>query len=78
MFNTAVTPNHNHSTWTHCGDIDSGALMVYGEADSFHSGGVNCLMADGSVKFVKDSIDILTWFALGTKGNGEIIDASKY
>jgi prepilin-type processing-associated H-X9-DG protein len=50
---------------------------MYGEADSFHSGGVNTLMADGSVKFIKSSINQLVWFALGTKANGEIISADQ-
>jgi hypothetical protein len=35
-------------------------------------------MLDGSVKFVKDSINWLTWWALGTKGNGEVISASSF
>jgi prepilin-type processing-associated H-X9-DG protein len=78
LFNTVVSPNHNQDSWTHCGDIDSGSLMVFSEADSFHSGGVNTLMTDGSVRFIKDSINQLTWFALGTKANGEVIDASSY
>jgi prepilin-type N-terminal cleavage/methylation domain-containing protein/prepilin-type processing-associated H-X9-DG protein len=78
LFNTVATPNSNNNTWSMCGSVGSAGMMTYSEADSFHSGGVNCLMADGSVKFVKESIDLLTWFALGTKANGEIIDASKY
>ena len=45
---------------------------------SFHSGGVNMLFLDGSVKFVKDSINIMTWCAIGTRGNGEVIDSSGY
>jgi hypothetical protein len=39
---------------------------------------VNTLMGDGSVKFIKDSINLRTWWALGTKANGEVIDASAY
>ncbi|OJW19964.1 MAG: hypothetical protein BGO49_10595 [Planctomycetales bacterium 71-10] len=44
-------------------------------ARSYHSGGVNVGMADGSVKFVKDSVSLQTWRALGTKAGGEIISA---
>jgi prepilin-type processing-associated H-X9-DG protein len=73
-----VSPNQNQDSWTHCGDIDSGSLKVFSEADSFHSGGVNTLMTDGSVRFIKDSINQQTWFALGTKANGKVIDASSY
>ena len=45
---------------------------------SFHSGGVNMLFLDGSVKFIKDSINILTWCAIGTRANGEVVDAGGY
>jgi prepilin-type N-terminal cleavage/methylation domain-containing protein/prepilin-type processing-associated H-X9-DG protein len=77
LFNTVATPNANNGTWTYCGNLGSGSLSMYGEADSFHSGGVNTLMADGSVKFIKSSINQLVWFALGTKANGEIISADQ-
>jgi prepilin-type N-terminal cleavage/methylation domain-containing protein/prepilin-type processing-associated H-X9-DG protein len=45
-------------------------------ARSFHSGGVNALMGDGSVKFFKNSININTWRALSSPNGGEVIDAS--
>jgi hypothetical protein len=35
-------------------------------------------MGDGSVRFVKNTINQYTWWSLGTRGNGEIIDASSY
>jgi prepilin-type processing-associated H-X9-DG protein len=47
-------------------------------ARSYHSGGVNMLSADGSVKFVKDSISIPTWRALSTPNGGEIVSADAY
>ena len=78
LFNTIATPNMNNGTWTYCGNLGSGSLAMYAEADSFHSGGVNTLMADGSVKFIKSSINQLVWFALGTKANGEVISADQF
>jgi prepilin-type N-terminal cleavage/methylation domain-containing protein/prepilin-type processing-associated H-X9-DG protein len=45
-------------------------------ASSNHAGGVNMGFLDGSVKFIKDSINLGTYSALGTKAGGEIIDAS--
>ena len=47
-------------------------------ADSWHPGGVNVTMGDGSVRFIKNSISIQTWMALGTKGNGEVLSADSY
>ncbi|MBJ7306198.1 MAG: DUF1559 domain-containing protein, partial [Gemmataceae bacterium] len=44
-------------------------------AESFtskHSGGVNFLFGDGSVKFITDSIDGQTWVKLGTRQGGEV------
>ena len=43
-------------------------------ARSNHSGGVNCLYMDGSVKFVTDGIDIKLWRALGTRAGGEAVE----
>jgi prepilin-type N-terminal cleavage/methylation domain-containing protein/prepilin-type processing-associated H-X9-DG protein len=47
-------------------------------ADSFHPGGVNCLFGDGSVKFIKDSINGQAWRALGTIAGGEVVSADSY
>jgi hypothetical protein len=35
-------------------------------------------MADGSVRFMKDSINVLTWWGLGTKAGNEVLDANAY
>jgi prepilin-type N-terminal cleavage/methylation domain-containing protein/prepilin-type processing-associated H-X9-DG protein len=45
---------------------------------SNHPGGANILMADGSVRFIKDSVSRLTWWALGTRNGGEVISADSY
>ncbi|AGA25060.1 DUF1559 domain-containing protein [Singulisphaera acidiphila] len=45
---------------------------------SNHSGGVNVGFADGSVKFIKDSVNLQTWWALGTKYGGEVVSADAY
>ena len=47
-------------------------------ADSYHPGGVNAMMGDGSVRFVKDSINGQTWRALGSIAGGEVISADSY
>jgi prepilin-type N-terminal cleavage/methylation domain-containing protein/prepilin-type processing-associated H-X9-DG protein len=47
-------------------------------AESAHPGGVNLLLADGSVRFVKSSISQPTWMALGTRNGGEVVSADSY
>jgi prepilin-type processing-associated H-X9-DG protein len=41
-------------------------------ASSLHVGGVNVLFADGSVRFIPDSIDLELWRRLGTFNAGDI------
>jgi len=78
LFNTIVTPNYFQDDWTHCSAIGSTARAALSNADSWHPGGVEVLMTDGSVKFVKDSVNQLTWWGLGTRGNGEVISTDSY
>ena len=42
-------------------------------AYSFHNGGVNVTMGDGSVRFLRDSIDAETFAALCTRSGGEVV-----
>jgi prepilin-type processing-associated H-X9-DG protein len=58
-------------TW----DFDSQVLVT---VNSRHPGGVNLLAADGSTRFVKETIEARVWSALGTIAGGEVIDASGY
>lgn len=44
-------------------------------ARSFHAGGVNALLMDGSGRFVADAIDRRVWQALGTRAGQEPLDA---
>jgi len=78
LFNTITTPNDNQDQWTNCSLTSSGGMSNITNSDSYHPGGVNCLMGDGSVKFIKDSINQRTWWALGTRANGEITSADSY
>jgi prepilin-type N-terminal cleavage/methylation domain-containing protein/prepilin-type processing-associated H-X9-DG protein len=44
----------------------------YSAARSRHTGGVNAAMADGSIRFVRNSIPIFNWQAMGTMDGGEV------
>jgi prepilin-type N-terminal cleavage/methylation domain-containing protein/prepilin-type processing-associated H-X9-DG protein len=54
-----------------CGDTAISHFHV--AASSYHPGGVNLVMADGSVRFARDSIDFASWQAMGSRAGGEII-----
>jgi prepilin-type N-terminal cleavage/methylation domain-containing protein/prepilin-type processing-associated H-X9-DG protein len=77
MFNTVLTPNSQTYPWGYCSSAAIGD-SEFVTANSNHPGGVNILMADGSVRFVKDSINQTTWWALGTRANGEVVSSDSY
>jgi prepilin-type N-terminal cleavage/methylation domain-containing protein/prepilin-type processing-associated H-X9-DG protein len=45
---------------------------------SYHPGGANVLLTDGSVRFLKNSTNIQTIWALGSRAGGEVISADAY
>ncbi|WP_256368982.1 DUF1559 family PulG-like putative transporter [Aquisphaera insulae] len=51
-----------------------GGWVGIATARSVHPGGVNSLMADGSVRFVKESITRQVWRGLGTRNGGELVE----
>jgi len=72
-YSHSQTPNRRSCTandWGRFGDTVA--------ASSNHPGGVNVLLADGSVRFVKSSVNYLSWFALATPGGGEVLSADSF
>jgi prepilin-type processing-associated H-X9-DG protein len=56
----------------------TGSQPDFNAARSFHSGGVNAGMGDGSVRFMKDSVAQIVWQALSTPQGGEVISSDQY
>src|SRR5262249_53496435 len=56
------------------GCISDGTLMTSGMAPSMHTGGINVCMGDGSVRFIVNSIDELSWCLLISKADGQTIN----
>jgi prepilin-type N-terminal cleavage/methylation domain-containing protein/prepilin-type processing-associated H-X9-DG protein len=54
---------------------DQGA---YADARSRHPGGLNVLLGDGSVRFLKSQINMPIWLGLNTVASGEVISADAY
>ena len=80
LTNIILTPNSTQFTfggcrWDNIASTDFGHLFT---PSSNHSGGVNALMSDGSVRFVKTSVAQPTWMALGSTNGGEVLSADSY
>jgi len=81
MFQTIVPPNSTQSTWNSCRQdcggcgVDSSHIV---NATSNHSGGCNVLFCDGSVKFIKSTVNMRTWWALGSISSGEVVSSDAY
>ncbi len=78
LYNHAMPPN----TWN-CNFASAGAAdSAYGDgafcASSRHPGGVNTMFMDGSVRFLKNTINTSVYWALGTESAGEVVSADAY
>ena len=69
-----IMPPNSKACWFATGDVNNTDNTLV-SASSLHSGGVNLLCLDGSVKFVKSSVSRPTWWALATKAGGEVVSA---
>ena len=75
MYNHAMPPNsYNCSMHPNGGTYGFGAFPP----SSRHPGGVNVMMMDGSVRFVKSTINNAAWWGIGTEANGEVVSADAF
>jgi prepilin-type processing-associated H-X9-DG protein len=75
-----ITESKDAVPWTKPDDLafdPQAAPSLYG-AGSAHPGGFNCGFADGSVRFIKSSINAIVFRALITRNGGEVIAADQY
>jgi prepilin-type processing-associated H-X9-DG protein len=79
--NNKYSPAYEQTPW----QLPPGALFTAGnnagandELSSYHPGGVNVLLGDGSVRFLKDTVSIVTLRSLVTLKGGEVISADNY
>lgn len=76
--NMLVPPNSGYpycQMWDTNSDWDSGGINGL---TSFHSGGANVTMGDGSVRFLKSGISYPTLWALGSISQNEVISSDSY
>jgi len=74
MFNSSTPPNWQYPSAAGICCPGGGHDGYYGfiPARSFHPGGVNAGMTDGSVHFVANSISLEVWQQLGNKSDGSV------
>jgi prepilin-type N-terminal cleavage/methylation domain-containing protein/prepilin-type processing-associated H-X9-DG protein len=61
-----------------CIEVAFPFLDVYSGARSRHPGGINVAFGDGSVRFIKGSIDPNVWLGLNSIASGEVLSADAY
>ena len=84
LFSTKYTPNTASAdaiyscgasgmpSYMPCTALGTSANAII-SARSMHSGGVNALLCDGSVRFISNNVDPTLWSGMGTRGSGETI-----
>jgi prepilin-type processing-associated H-X9-DG protein len=79
VYSHTQTPNRRACNYTNIGVDRRGTISMIG-ASSMHPGGVNVAFMDGTVKFLKSSINYIPWYAIATRDGHELDarDGSSY
>jgi prepilin-type N-terminal cleavage/methylation domain-containing protein/prepilin-type processing-associated H-X9-DG protein len=72
------TPNRKSCWYSDVGGRPYSGIASVVTSASRHPGGSNTAFCDGSVKFIKATVNPLTWNALGTRNGGEVISSDAY
>jgi prepilin-type N-terminal cleavage/methylation domain-containing protein/prepilin-type processing-associated H-X9-DG protein len=75
--NVIIPPNGRYPTCMTTKPGTQNAPGAYGLA-SWHPGGANIVLSDGSVHFLKDSVSQRVLWALGSRNRGEVISSDSY
>jgi len=75
-----ILPGYGSYSWdlVTIDEDQGGPVFACLTADSYHPGGVNTLLGDGSVRFTKNSVNGVTWRALSSIAGGEVISSDSY
>jgi prepilin-type N-terminal cleavage/methylation domain-containing protein/prepilin-type processing-associated H-X9-DG protein len=86
IYSHTQTPNRRSCYWVNVNqqpgtssDQDfAGATQTMVAASSAHPGGVNVLFMDGSVRFIKSTVNFQPWYAIATVSGGEVVSADAF
>ena len=78
VINNKATPSHENTQYPTSGPTIGNSAGANDEIFGFHPGGVTALFGDGSVRFIKETLNIVTQRSLITPRGSEIVSASDY
>jgi prepilin-type N-terminal cleavage/methylation domain-containing protein/prepilin-type processing-associated H-X9-DG protein len=77
-YSHTTTPNRKSCFYNDVGGRPYSAITNVISASSRHPGGANVAFCDGSVRFIKSTVDPRTWAAIGTINGGEVVSSDAY
>jgi prepilin-type N-terminal cleavage/methylation domain-containing protein/prepilin-type processing-associated H-X9-DG protein len=78
VYSHTQVPNRRACSYGDIGAFGGRADINMVNASSNHPGGVNALFGDGSVKFIKSTINFQAWYGLATPDGGELLSSDQY
>jgi len=77
IYSHTQTPNRRACAYSDVGQDGRGSVTQAGPS-SMHPGGVNVLFGDGTVRFVKSTVNFIPWYAIATVNGNETVSADQY
>jgi prepilin-type N-terminal cleavage/methylation domain-containing protein/prepilin-type processing-associated H-X9-DG protein len=78
MINNKAFPSHEATQYPTTNTTQGNSAGADDEIFGFHPGGVNALLGDGSVRFLKESLNIIVQRSLITPSGGEVVSTDAY
>jgi prepilin-type processing-associated H-X9-DG protein len=77
IYSHTAAPNRYACDYQDQREDGRGTITLVG-ASSNHPGGVNVLFMDGSVRFVKSTVNIQAWQSIATTNSNEVVGSDQY
>src|SRR5262249_51732860 len=77
IYSHTTTPNRTACAYGDVGQDGRGTITIVG-ASSQHPGGLKMLFMDGSVRFIKSSVNYIPYYAIATAAGGEVVASDQF